>query len=66
MYYTIYDTRLNGDTKNYGGLEWVIDGECGRRNYPGTYPREYCERLYMEGKSWESILKDHKTQASQK
>lgn len=58
--YNIYNTYLNSNTKNYDGLEWVIDGERGRWSYPGTYPREYCERLYRDGKSWESALMDYK------
>lgn len=56
----IYNHYLNANTKNYDGLEWVIDGENGRYTYPGTYPVEYCKRLYMQGKSWESMLREHK------
>ncbi len=52
----IYNTYLNGDTMNFGGMEWIIDGQCGRWNYPGSYPKEYCERLYKQGISWQSIL----------
>lgn len=56
--YTIYKSFLNTDTYNFDGLEWIIDGENGRYNYPGTYPEEYCKRLYAKGISWSRIQKE--------
>lgn len=47
----IWDVRLNGDTKNYGGLEWVIDGEDGRKTYPGCWAECKAREYYLRG--WE-------------
>ena len=57
--YTIYNSFLNTDTHNFNGSEWIIDGERGRDSYPGTYPKEYCERLYQKGISWSKIQKEY-------
>lgn len=47
--WNVYDLWLNGNTKNFGGLEWVADGEHGYRTYPGTLPECLVIRLYGEG-----------------
>lgn len=65
MKYNVYSYRLNGDTHNFDGLEWIIDGEAGRRNYPGTYPIEHCVRLYKDGISWEHVLKEHRKKVAE-
>lgn len=26
--YNVWDCHYNSNTKNFGGLEWVVDGEC--------------------------------------
>lgn len=57
--YTICNSFLNTDAYNFNGSEWIIDGEHGRYSYPGTYPKEYCERLYQKGISWSRIQKEY-------
>ena len=53
--FTIYDCHLNGRTMNFGGLEWVVDGERGRRNYPGTWPACLAKMCYQEGLSYDKV-----------
>lgn len=50
-YWSVYDSHLNADIYNFGGLEWVVDGERGRYSYPGTFPECLVKRMYMEGVS---------------
>ena len=50
-YWSVWDFHLNSYTYNYGGLEWIVDGERGRRAYPGTLPECLVKRMYMEGVS---------------
>ena len=57
--YNVYNSFLNTNTHNFGGMEWIIDGENGKYNYPGTYPEEYCRRLYQKGISWQKILREY-------
>ena len=47
--YGIYNVRLNGDTMNFGGLEWVVDGEIGRMVYPGTWAECTVRQYYANG-----------------
>lgn len=47
--YNVWDHHLNADTKNFGGLEWVIDGENGRRFYPGSWAECKAVRAYRDG-----------------
>ena len=47
--YNIYSVRLNADTHNFGGLEWIIDGENGRNNYPGTWAECTAREYYHKG-----------------
>ena len=54
---TVYNSILNSKTKNFNGLEWVVDGSMGRVNYPGTYPEEFCTRLYRAGIPWDIVLR---------
>ena len=35
--YSVYDVHRNRDTHFYGGSEWVVDGELGRRTFPGDW-----------------------------
>ena len=47
--YNIYDVHLNADTRNFGGLEWVIDGERGRDTFPGTWAECKAREYYRRG-----------------
>ncbi len=47
--YTIYDVKLNSRTFNFGGLEWVVDGEIGRMVYPGTWAECVVRTYYSNG-----------------
>lgn len=44
--FNVYNSRLTSDTEFYDGLAWIIDGERGRRMYPGTWAEGYCIALY--------------------
>ncbi|MBQ6679524.1 MAG: hypothetical protein IJM76_05820 [Lachnospiraceae bacterium] len=48
--YSIYDVHLNAETRNYGGLEWVVDGELGRATYPADLSGMEVRALYRAGK----------------
>lgn len=65
MKYNVYSYRLNSNTHNFDGLEWIIDGEAGRCNYPGTCPIEYCMGLYKDGISWDHVLKQHRKETTE-
>ena len=58
--YTIYEIHLNGNTKNFGGLEWIVDGERGRMNYPGTWAECTVPEYYASGISFNRIIREHK------
>lgn len=47
--YSVWDVHLNTDTKNFGGAEWVVDGERGRNTYPATMTKEEAVNLYRKG-----------------
>lgn len=49
----IYDLRLNGNTHNFGGLEWIVDGEIGRMNYPGTWAECTVRAYYHRGLAYD-------------
>lgn len=49
--YTVWDCRLNANTMNFDGLEWVVDGERGRYTFPGSIPECLAVRLYANGLS---------------
>ena len=49
MMYTIYDVRMNTHTINWGGAEWVVDGERGRCTYPGFWTKEEAIESYQKG-----------------
>lgn len=55
MYYCVWDLHLNKETFNFGGSEWVVDGELGRNFYPGEWPKEKAVRYYKNGWNY-----DHK------
>lgn len=42
----VFTMSMNTQTHFYGGSEWVVDGELGRRTYPGCWDMgtavEYC------------------------
>ena len=40
MSFTVWDCRLNKNTFNFGGSEWVVDGERGSDTFPGDWPEE--------------------------
>ena len=50
--YGIYYVCLNSNTRNWGGLEWVIDGERGRDTFPGTWEKEKAIAYYRRGWAW--------------
>ena len=50
--YSVWNTRFVTDTKNFGGREWVVDGENGRWNYPGDWPVERAENMYRRGEAY--------------
>jgi len=47
--YTIYCVKHNTHTLNYGGEEWVIDGERGFCTYPGYWTKEEAIAAYQRG-----------------
>lgn len=51
--YEIYNVQLIGGAKKFGGLAWVVDGELGRKTYPGTSGENYVRALYRRGWSWD-------------
>ena len=60
-----YDVHLNGDTKNFGGLEWIVDGEYGRKNYPGTWAECTVRECYASGISFNRIVREHRKKMAQ-
>ena len=55
MGYIIWDVHMNNRTYNFGGSEWVVDGELGRMIYPGAWDKSVVCTYYAHG--WGS---DHK------
>lgn len=49
MMYTIWDVRKETRTANWGGAEWVVDGERGRCTYPPTMTEEEVRKAYQKG-----------------
>lgn len=47
--YGIYDIRKNRHTKNWGGEEWVVDGERGFATYPTSLDAETVATYYRNG-----------------
>lgn len=47
--YAVWDVHLNRETRNFGGAEWVVDGERGRETYPATISKEDAVALYRKG-----------------
>ena len=47
--YNIYDVRENTRTVNWGGSEWVVDGERGICTYPGYWTKEQAIEAYQKG-----------------
>lgn len=47
--YNVWDCHLNSDTYNWGGSEWVVDGERGRCTYPGFWTMAEAIDAYMKG-----------------
>jgi len=45
----IYRVRMNTDTENFDGIEWIVDGEDGRRNYPGSWAECTAREYYHRG-----------------
>ena len=48
-FYGVYDVHINHNTKNFGGCEWIVDGENGRLNYPGSWTKEEAVEAYRRG-----------------
>lgn len=51
--YNIYIVYINRNTHNYGGAEWVIDGENGRYTYPATMHEEDARNMYSRGECFD-------------
>lgn len=49
MGYAIYDVHINRNTYNWGGCEWVVDGENGRDTYPGSWDEKKVRKYYRNG-----------------
>lgn len=47
--YTIYDVRKETRTVNWGGAEWVVDGERGICTYPSTMTEDEVREKYARG-----------------
>ena len=47
MKYGIYDVRKNEQTVNWGGSEWVIDGEYGIDTFPGYWEKDKAIKYYQ-------------------
>ena len=54
--FNIYDVHLNADTQNFDGLEWVIDGELGRKTYPGSWAECTARSCYERGVDYPSLM----------
>ena len=51
---SIWNVSLNSNTRNFGGLQWIIDGEDGRRNYPGCWAECQARAWYKRGLNYDS------------
>ena len=49
MNYTIWNVRKETRTTNWGGAEWVVDGERGRQTYPTTMTEKEVREAYQKG-----------------
>ena len=49
MNFIIWNVFLNENTHNFGGKEWVVDGEIGRMIYPGTWDKSVACTYYAHG-----------------
>ena len=47
--YNVWDCHLNRNTYNWGGAEWVVDGERGRNTYPGDWTMAEAKEAYARG-----------------
>lgn len=47
--YTIWNVTRNTNTFNFGGAEWVVDGEIGRMVYPGHWDKSTVCTYYSHG-----------------
>lgn len=49
MSYVIWNVHKNTETFNFGGAEWVVDGELGRMVYPGNWDKSIACTYYAHG-----------------
>ena len=49
MNYLIWDVQVNTRTFNFGGSEWVVDGEIGRMVYPSSWEKSKVCSYYARG-----------------
>ena len=49
MNYVIWNISLNKNTFNFGGAEWVVDGEIGRMVYPASWDKDVVRTYYSHG-----------------
>lgn len=54
--YNIWDVRLNRNTYNWCGSEWIIDGENNINTFPGAIPECMARKLYSMGLSYSPII----------
>ena len=54
--YSVWDAHINTRTFNWGGKEWVVDGENGRWFYPGNLDRAVVIEYYEKGVTWNAEM----------
>ena len=56
--HNIWRIHLNTQTQNWDGTEWIVDGDVGRMNYPGSLTVEAVCDYYRNGIAWEGKKDD--------
>lgn len=51
----IYHMNLNTETENFGGKEWIVDGDMGRWNYPGQWDAATVCKYYEDGIAFNQV-----------
>lgn len=57
--YNIWNCYNNAQTFNFDHSEWIIDGELGRRFYPGSWDISDAKEHYRNNKQWNEHVKEH-------
>ena len=58
--HAIYHMNLNTETENFGGREWIVDGDMGRWNYPGNWSAETVRQYYADGIAFNKVVEGKK------